>query len=115
MAKKKKGQNHKRILFLVFDISLAFMIVYALGLMAASNTNPAIKCSIMPSAAEKDVCYIELAESTKDSSHCSKVIDDYRRDICYIGFTVYDDFSVCSQILDQDLYITCVRLSEAPQ
>ena len=123
MSKKRKHTKHKndskhvnKLVFLVIDALLFSTLIYGLGLMYAAESDPFINCAIEETVDEKDVCYFKLAETDGDIYGCAMVDNDYRRDVCYVSYVVqYEDYSVCNQILDTDLYESCVALAEAPQ
>ena len=71
------------------------------------------KCKKLDFERDRDSCYIEIVDASKQKDVCEKIVSDYRRDVCYVSFVMQGDYSVCDNILDFDLRQSCETLKES--
>lgn len=65
-------------------------------------------CQTLTTQNEKDYCYSDIAEVSKQKQYCDKINHQYRRDVCYLNnFMEKGDYSVCDVIIDYELNLAC--------
>ena len=67
-------------------------------------------CLVIDSNIKKDECFSLLANSTQEPALCGSVKSDSTRDKCYIQFIVAGDYSLCQSLTDDRLKETCSLL-----
>ena len=68
-------------------------------------------CLVIDSNIKKDECFSLLANSTQEPALCGSVKSDSTRDKCNVQFIVAGDYSLCTMLTDERLKETC-RLLE---
>jgi len=84
--------------------------------IAATNLGEAESyCNSLADKNQKDSCFFQIAQTSKQSKYCVPINSELKRDNCYSDFALNGDFSVCSQMTNVYMKESCFELEEASQ
>jgi hypothetical protein len=83
------------------------------AVQAAQNDaeKAAALCNSLVLPEDMDACFAAIANASKKSELCANIQDSRARDNCLWEFTNLNDFSVCSQLSNRYLLVSCTSLA----
>lgn len=72
-------------------------------------------CNSLTDKNQKDSCFYQISQTSKQSKYCIPISSELKRDNCYSDFALNGDFSVCSRMTNVYMKESCFELEEASQ
>jgi hypothetical protein len=92
------------------EITLGEITENAKNYAATSLEQADSYCKSLPEFSQRDSCFFIVANTAKQSSFCTPIFSELKRDNCYSDFALNGDFTVCDKMTNKYMKESCQDL-----